>query len=46
MDKSALLAFGLFGAGIMLLILAGTIGVFLWRARREAARHKALASTF
>ena len=46
MDNGLVLAFGLFGAGIMLLLLAATIGVFLWRARRETARHKSLATTF
>ena len=46
MDDSLLLAFGLFGAAVTLLLLAGTIGFFLWRARRQTARYKSLASTF
>ena len=46
MDDSLLLAFGLFGTGITLLLLAATIGLFIWRARRQTARYKSLASTF
>lgn len=46
MDKGLLLAFGLFGIGITLLLLAATIGCFIWRARRQSARYKSLASTF
>ena len=46
MDNRLILAFGLFGTAVILLLLAATIGLFLWRARRETARHKSLASTF
>jgi hypothetical protein len=46
MDSSALFAVGLLGTAIMLLVVAATIGFFLWRAQREAARHKSLPSTF
>ena len=45
MDKTLFLAFGLFGTALTLLILAATIGVFLWRGRRATARYKALATT-
>ncbi|WP_162915004.1 hypothetical protein [Desertibaculum subflavum] len=46
MDKTSLLLLGLFGVAATFLVLAGIIGVQQWRARREAARRRSLASTF
>lgn len=46
MDKTSLVALGLFVAATAFLLLAGVIGYRLWRARRVTARHKALTSTF